>query len=311
MTDIPQQDTQADDAAASPVTHCGFIAIVGRPNVGKSTLMNRLIGQKVSITSAKAQTTRHRIHGVFTRDAHQFVFVDTPGFQTKHRNALNRVMNRAVTQALADVDVILFVIEAGRLTEADEEVIALLPKDRPVLLLLNKTDRTGDRAKLLPFVERIAKLHDFHAIMPVSAQRGDGLDALLKVAGELLPEGQAMFDVDDFTDRSERFLAAEYIREKLFRQLGDELPYGLAVEIERFEAEGNLRRIAACVIVSREAHKGIVIGQGGEVLKSVGSAARGDMEKVFGSRVFLELHVKVRSGWADDERALKSLGFEP
>ncbi|OYW28198.1 MAG: GTPase Era, partial [Methyloversatilis sp. 12-65-5] len=168
-----------------PITHCGFIAIVGRPNVGKSTLMNRLIGQKVSITSAKAQTTRHRIHGVLTRDARQFVFVDTPGFQTKHRNALNRVMNRSVTQALADVDVIVFVIEAGKLTEADQEVIALLPEDRPVLLLLNKTDKAGDRAKLLPFVERIAKLHDFHAILPVSAQRGDGLDALMKVAGEL------------------------------------------------------------------------------------------------------------------------------
>jgi GTP-binding protein Era len=312
MPDSELPDTPPGPSpTTTPITHCGFIAIVGRPNVGKSTLMNRLIGQKVSITSAKAQTTRHRIHGVLTREARQFVFVDTPGFQTKHRNALNRVMNRSVTQALADVDVIVFVIEAGKLTEADQEVIGLLPKDRPVLLLLNKTDKAGDRAKLLPFVERIAKLHGFHAILPVSAQRGDGLDALMKVAGELLPEGPAMFDADDFTDRSERFLAAEYIREKLFRQLGDELPYGLAVEIERFEAEGNLRRIAAAVIVGREAHKGIVIGRNGEVLKTVGSAARYDMEKVFDSKVFLELHVKVRSGWADDERALKSLGFEP
>lgn len=311
MTDIPPHDMADDVVAGPPVTHCGFIAIVGRPNVGKSTLVNRLIGQKVSITSAKAQTTRHRIHGVLTCDGRQFVFVDTPGFQTRHRNALNRAMNRTVTQALADVDVVVFVIEAGRLTDADEEVLALLPQDRPVLLLLNKTDRAGDRAKLLPFVERISKLREFHAIMPVSAQRGDGLDALLKVAGELLPAGPAMFDADDFTDRSERFLAAEYIREKLFRQLGDELPYGLAVEIERFDVEGALRRIAAAVIVSREAHKGIVIGRGGEVLKTVGAAARTDMERVFGSRVFLELHVKVRSGWADDERALKSLGFEP
>lgn len=292
-------------------TQCGFVAVVGRPNVGKSTLVNHLVGQKVSITSAKAQTTRHRIHGVRTDPMRQCVFVDTPGFQTKHRNALNRVMNRTVTQALADVDVVVLVIEAGRLGEADREVIALLPDTRPVILVINKVDRLADKSTLLPFIEQVARLRAFHAIVPLSALKGKHTDELVKVVGELLPAAPFMFDEDDFTDRSERFLAAEYIREKLFRLLGDELPYGLAVEIERYETEGALRRIAACVIVSRDAHKGIVIGRGGEVLKQVGSEARQDMERNFGCKVFLELHVKVRHGWADDERALKSLGYDP
>ncbi|MBS1136087.1 MAG: GTPase Era [Proteobacteria bacterium] len=292
----------------------GFVAVVGRPNVGKSTLVNRLIGQKVSITSAKAQTTRHLVRGIFTSPTHQYVFVDTPGYQTKHNSALNRVMNRNVTQALAGVDVVLFVVEAARFGEADRVLLQLLPRTRPVVLAINKIDSLKRKDELLPFIDRLSREYEFAAIVPVSATAGDGIDDLLRVAGDHLPEAPPLFDAEAITDRSERFLAAEFLREKLFRRLGAELPYGLTVEIERFEeasgAQGTLRHIHAAVIVERPSQKAIVIGKGGAQLKTIASEARRDMETLFGGKVFLEVWVKVRGGWADDERALRSLGYE-
>jgi GTP-binding protein Era len=289
---------------------CGTLAVIGRPNVGKSTLTNRLVGAKVSITSKKAQTTRHRIHGILTTEACQYIFVDTPGFQTTHRNALNRMMNRSVTQALADVDVVLFVIEAGRWGPGEKEILRLLPPDRQVLLIINKIDRLTDKSRLLPFIDSVSREYDFAEIIPLSAEKGHGTAELLATAAKFLPESPPFFDADDITDRSERFLAAELLREKLFRNLGEELPYGLTVEIEKFEEEGALRRIYAAIVVDREGYKAIVIGKGGERLKRISSDARADMERLFGGKVWLETWVKVKGGWADDERALKSLGYE-
>jgi GTP-binding protein Era len=290
--------------------HTGYLAIVGRPNVGKSTLTNRLVGAKVSITSRKAQTTRHRIHGILTTDACQFIFVDTPGFQTQHRNALNRLMSRSITQVLADVDVVLFMVEAGRWGSGEKELLSLIPRDRPVILVVNKIDRLAERDAVLPFLKKAAEEFPFTEVVPVSAEKGNNLDELLKVAARLLPEGQPIFAADDITDRSERFLAAEILREKLFRNLGQELPYDITVEIEQFEQEGALRRIHAAIVVDRAAHKAIVIGKGGEHLKRISSDARKEMEKLFGGKVWLETWVKVKSGWADNERALKSLGYQ-
>ena len=288
----------------------GYIAIVGRPNVGKSTLLNKLIGEKISIVSRKAQTTRHRITGILTKDDAQFVFVDTPGFQTKYSNALNRAMNRGVTQTLSDVDVVIFVVEAGRYDAKDKAVVRLLPKDRPVILVVNKTDLQKERAALLPFLAEVAADHDYAAVIPVSAAKGRQTDDLLREASKHLPNEGLMFPEDDLTDKSERFLASEYIREKVFRLLGDELPYATAVEIEKFETEGDLRRIFAAIVVDREGHKAIVIGKGGELLKRIASEARQDMERLFDGKVYLEIWVKVKSGWNDDERLLKSLGYE-
>jgi GTP-binding protein Era len=288
----------------------GYIAIVGRPNVGKSTLLNRLVGEKISIVSRKAQTTRHRITGIVTQPDAQFVFVDTPGFQTKHSNALNRAMNRGVTQTLGDVDVVLFVIEAGRYDAKDKAVVRLLPKDRPVILVVNKTDQLKSREVLLPFLAEVAADHDYAAIIPVSAAKGRQTGDILAEARKHLPNDGLMFPEDELTDKSERFLAAEYIREKLFRLLGDELPYAVTVEIEKFEVEGEVRRIYAAIVVDRDSHKAIVIGKGGESLKRIASEARHDMERLFDGKVYLEVWVKVKSGWADDERLLKSLGYE-
>jgi GTP-binding protein Era len=288
----------------------GYIAIVGRPNVGKSTLLNRLVGEKISIVSRKAQTTRHRITGIVTQPDAQFVFVDTPGFQTKFSNALNRAMNRGVTQTLSDVDVVLFVIEAGRYDAKDKAVVRLLPKDRPVILVVNKTDQLKSREALLPFLAEVASDHDYAAIIPVSAAKGRQTGDILAEARKHLPNEGLMFPEDELTDKSERFLAAEYIREKLFRLLGDELPYAVTVEIEKFEVEGEVRRIYAAIVVDRDSHKAIVIGKGGESLKRIASEARHDMERLFDGKVYLEVWVKVKSGWADDERLLKSLGYE-
>ena len=288
----------------------GYVAIVGRPNVGKSTLLNRLIGQKISIVSRKAQTTRHRIMGIRTDADAQYVFVDTPGFQTKHTSALNRTMNRGVTQALADVDAVLYVIEAGRFDAADKQVLALLPQDRPVICVVNKIDRIEDKTRLLPFLGELGKQRDFAAIVPVCAASGVQSEQLVGELRRHLPVREPLFDEDQITDRSERFLAAEFLREKLFRLLGDELPYATAVEIEKFELDGALRRISASIVVDRPNHKAMVIGKGGETLKRIASEARVDMEKLFDGKVFLEVFVKVKSGWADDERLLKSLGYE-
>jgi len=288
----------------------GTIAIVGRPNVGKSTLLNRLIGEKISIVSRKAQTTRHRIMGILTRPDAQFVFVDTPGFQTKHTNALNRTMNRGVTQALAEVDVVIFVLDADHFDERDKAVITLLPVERPVILAVNKIDQIKDKTKLLPILAKLAEQFAFAAIVPISAAKGNQLDDLLIETRKHLPNDELLFGEDEITDKSEKFIASEYIREKLFRLIGDELPYAATVEIEKFEIDGALRRISAAIVVDRQAHKGIVIGKGGETLKRIASEARQDMERLFDGKVFLEVFVKVKSGWNDDERLLKSLGYE-
>ncbi len=288
----------------------GTIAIVGRPNVGKSTLLNRLIGEKISIVSRKAQTTRHRIMGILTRPDAQYVFVDTPGFQTKHTNALNRAMNRGVTQALADVDVVVFVLDADHFDDRDKAVIKLLPSERPVILAVNKIDQIKEKAKLLPILGNLAGQFDFSAIVPISASKGSQLEDLLAEIRKHLPNEELLFGEDEITDKSEKFIASEYIREKLFRLIGDELPYAATVEIEKFELDGPLRRISAAIVVDRQAHKGIVIGKGGETLKRIASEARQDMERLFDGKVFLEVFVKVKSGWSDDERLLKSLGYE-
>ena len=288
----------------------GYIAIVGRPNVGKSTLLNHLIGQKISITSRKAQTTRHRIVGIRTDADAQYVFVDTPGFQMQHQNVLNRVMNRTVTQSLSDVDVALFVIEAMRFDARDEKVLALLPRNCPVVLVINKTDKVSDKSTLLPFIEKVSASFPFAAIIPVSAKRDAQLPELVQEIRRHLQEGEPIYGEDEITDRSERFLAAEIVREKVFRLLGDEIPYSISVEIEKFETEGELRRVYAAIIVDRDSQKPILIGKKGEKLKEIGTQARKDMEELFGLKVYLEVWVKVKSGWADDERAVKSLGYE-
>jgi GTP-binding protein Era len=288
----------------------GYLAVIGRPNVGKSTLTNRLVGAKVSITSKKAQTTRHRIHGVLTTEVAQFIFVDTPGFQMAHKNALNRLMNRSVTSTFADVDVILLVVEAGRWGNGEAEIVKMLPGDTPVVLVINKIDRLADKRELLPFIAKVSVLHDFAELVPLSAEKGIGTDELLTTVSRYLPEAPPEFDADDITDRSERFMASEILREKLFRNLGEELPYGIAVEIEKFEQEGELRRIHAAVIVDKAGHRAIVIGKAGERLKRISTDARKEMETLFGGKVWLETWVKVKGGWADDERALKSLGYD-
>ncbi len=288
----------------------GYIAIVGRPNVGKSTLLNYLIGQKVSITSRKAQTTRHRIHGIFTDEQSQFVFVDTPGFQTKHQNALNKGMNRVVTSSLRDVQVVLYVLEALRYDERDQQVLKLLPDNRPVLLVINKIDEVEDKGQLFSFAERIAKDFEFSDIVPVSAKQGDKIDELRETLRRHLPVCEPIFDKDDITDRSERFLASEILREKVFRFTGEELPYSVSVLIEQFKMDGKLRRISAAILVDKESHKAMLIGKKGEKLKEIATQARLDMEKLFDGKVFLEIFIKVRSGWADNQQVLRSLGYE-
>jgi GTP-binding protein Era len=289
----------------------GFIAIIGRPNVGKSTLLNHLVGQKISITSRKAQTTRHRITGILTDAQSQCVFVDTPGFQTEHKNALNRGMNRVVTGSLRDVNVVLFVIEARHYDERDRLVQKLLPQDVPVLLVINKADLMADKRELLPFIETVAREFAFAAIVPVSARQDKQLDTLLAAIRQLLPEGEPIYAADEITDRSERFLAAELLREKIFRFTGEELPYSSSVVIEQFKEEpSGMRRIHAAILVDKEAHKIMLIGKGGEKLKQIATEARLDMEKLFGAKVFLEVWIKVRSGWADNAHVLKTLGYE-
>ena len=299
----------ATDGPAAP-QRCGLVAIVGRPNVGKSTLINALVAQKISITSNKAQTTRHRITGVRTVGASQFVFVDTPGFQTRHAAALNRSLNRAVTGTLADVDIVLLVVEAGKWSAHDAAVLDLVDATKPVLLVANKLDLVGRRADLAPWLQQMHKRYAFAEFVPMSATRRADVDRLLAIVEPYLPEQPWLHAEDALTDRSDRFLAAEVVREKLFRLTGDELPYTSTVVVDRFEEEGDLRRIAATIVVEREAHKGMVIGAGGERLKRIGAEARQELEHLFDARVFLELWVKVKSGWADDEAHLRSYGYE-
>ncbi len=300
---------------------CGLVAIVGRPNVGKSTLLNALVGQKISITSDKAQTTRHRITGVRTVGASQFVFVDTPGFQTRHTAALNRTLNRTVQAALADVDVVLFVVEAGRFGLPDAKVLGLLQDPglvgKPVLLVANKLDALTRRNDVLPWLRAMQERHPFTEFVPMSAKKPADVQRLFSIIEGHLPEQPWLYDEDALTDRSERFIAGEIVREKLFRLTGDELPYTSTVVVDKFEEQGGdgeaaPRRvhITATIVVERDNHKGMVIGDGGERLKRIGSEARQDLERLWEARVFLELWVRVRSGWADDERHLRSYGYE-
>lgn len=289
---------------------CGYIAIIGRPNVGKSTLMNALIGAKVSITSRKAQTTRHRITGIQTTETAQFVYVDTPGFQTRHANALNRTLNRTVTNTLTAADVILFIVEAGSYGVADKQVLELLPKKVPCILVINKSDRIKDKAIMMPFAQQVAGEREFASIVPVSAKQRFQLNVLENEIQRHLPVNSPIFDEDDITDRSEKFLAAEIVREKVFRFVGDELPYTSTVLIEKFEEEGSLRRIFAAILVERDSHKAMVIGQKGAKLKEISTQSRLDMEKLFGGPVYLEIWVKVKSGWADNEAGLRAYGYE-
>lgn len=288
---------------------CGFIAIVGKPNVGKSTLMNHLIGQKISITSKKAQTTRQKITGVANSAQAQMIFVDTPGFQVRHRNALNDRLNQNVIDALNGVDLVLFVVEAGRFDDADKTVLRHLPKNRPVFLLVNKLDKICHKAQLSTQIEEIKQYYSFVGDEVVSAKHGLRLPELLSRLPQWLPESEALYSEDMLTDRTSRFLACEIVREKLFRYLGEELPYAMNVQLESFEEGDNLQRIHIAVLVDKESQKGILIGKGGQKLKKISTEARLDMEKLFDSKVFLKVWVKVKSGWADDIRFLRELGL--
>ena len=315
--DIPDAvlplDVNAALALAANGQRCGTIAIVGRPNVGKSTLLNALVGQKISITSRKAQTTRHRITGIRTLGATQFVFVDTPGFQTKQirgRTALNRNLNRTVTATLGDVDVVVFMVEAGRFGPDDAKVLALMPPDKPVFLVANKLDVVARRTDILPWLKGMMDKHPFTEYVPMASTKPSDVERLFKIVEPYLPEQPWVYEEDALTDRSDKFMAAELIREKLFRLTGDELPYSATVIIDKYEQEGNLRKIAATIVVERDGHKGMIIGDKGEKLKRMGTEARHELEALTGDKVFLEIWVKVRSGWADDEARVKTFGYE-
>ncbi|MFV9473013.1 GTPase Era [Advenella sp. RU8] len=288
----------------------GFIAVVGRPNVGKSTLTNALIGSKISIVSRKAQTTRHRIHGVLTRDREQFVFVDTPGFQTRHGGAMNRMMNRVVTQALADVDVVLHVVEAGKWSVGDDNIVPLLPSAKKCILVISKVDTLKNKNEMFDFVGKIMSKFNYDAVVPLSAVKKIQLDTLLDEISRRLPEGEPMFEEDALTDRSIRFIAAELIREKIFRLVGDELPYACTVVIEKWDEDEKGVHIAACVVVEREGHKPILLGAKGMHMKRIASEARQDIRDLLEKPVFLEIYIKVRKGWSDKESALRDLGYE-
>ena len=288
---------------------CGHVAIVGRPNVGKSTLMNALVGAKISITSKKPQTTRHRIVGIATDAAAQFVFVDTPGFQTQHRSRLNEHLNRAVRESLSDVDVVVLVLDATRISAADRAVVRLLPARVPVVAAVNKVDLLADKAVLLPRLAEIAALHAFAAIVPVSAERGTQLPALRAEIAKLLPVSAPLYPEDDLTDRDERFLAAEFIREKIFRLLGDEVPYATTVGIEQFVLDGSLRRIHATVYVDKPGQRALLLGEGGARMKAIATQARAEMERLFGGKVYLEVWVRVKRGWADTDASLARFGY--
>ncbi|MEM6606630.1 MAG: GTPase Era [Pseudomonadota bacterium] len=289
---------------------CGYVAIVGRPNVGKSTLLNHLIGQKLSITSRKPQTTRHQVLGIKTTERAQMLFVDTPGIHGKASRELNRVMNRAATSALQGVDVVVMVVDRAAWRDDDERVLKFCRSENtPVLLALNKIDLTEDQAELLPHLDHLGSTNVFDALIPIAALRGTNLDVLESEIIERLPAGPFLFSEDEITDRSTRFLAAEIVREKITRQLGDELPYSVAVEIEDYKVEGRITHISALILVERKGQKAIIIGNGGERLRRIGTEARVDIERLLDGKVMLNLWVKVRGGWADDERALRSLGY--
>lgn len=289
---------------------CGYVAVVGRPNVGKSTLTNALIGAKVSITSRKAQTTRHRITGVLTREDAQFVFVDTPGFQMRHGGAMNKMMNRVVSQTLSDVDVILFVVQAGQWTTADQALLEMLPKQGQVILVVSKTDTIKDKVALYPFVAQISQKYPFAAVVPVSAEKNRQLDDLLGEIAKFLPHNEPYFDEQTLTDRPMRFLVAELIREKIFRLVGDELPYGCTVVIEQWEELPDSVRIDACVIVGRETHRPILLGAKGMHMKRIATEARQEISKLVEKPVHLEIYIKVKRGWSDRQSSLREFGYE-
>lgn len=291
-------------------TRCGYVAIVGRPNVGKSTLLNHILGQKISITSRKPQTTRNAVVGIKTEGDVQIIFVDTPGMHLGQQKAINRYMNRAATTAMKDVDVVVFVVDRFIWTEEDEAVAEKLQHiNSPVILAVNKVDQIEDKETLLPHLQQLAEKLKVAEIVPISALRNNNLDRLEQLITERLPEGIHMYPEDQVTDRSSRFMAAEIVREKITRQLGDELPYEMAVEIEEFKQEGNLLNISALILVERDGQKKILIGDKGARIKLIGTEARIDMEKLFEMKIMLKLWVKVKSGWSDDERALRSLGY--
>jgi len=290
----------------------GYVAIIGRPNVGKSTLINRVLGQKLCITSRRPQTTRHRILGIKTSDDSQLVYVDTPGLHIDDKRAMNRYMNRAAASSIDDVDVILFLVDGMNWTEEDERVLERLKQNAkaPVILVINKVDKLADKEVLLPQIEKLATYFDFANVLPISARKGVNVEQLEQEIKKLIPEGELIFPEDQITDRSSRFLAAELIREQLFRHLGQELPYSITVEIEQFDDEEKLYRLGAVIYVERDGQKSIVIGKKGALLKSVGKDARLEMQRLFGRKVFLRLWVKVREGWGDNERMLKNLGYK-
>jgi GTP-binding protein Era len=312
----PEGGAAPTDGSGAP-RRCGLVAIVGKPNVGKSTLLNALVGQKISITSRKAQTTRHRITGMRTVGATQFVFVDTPGFQTRHNNALNRSLNKAVMGAVGDVDLILYVVEAGTFNQADAKVLSVLGKGIPTLLVANKLDTVNRRADIAPWLQEMQQRHAFAEFVPMSAKNAKDIERLLTICEKYLPEQDWWYAEDELTDRSEKFLASETVREKLFRLTGDELPYTSTVVVDKFEEEApqkkgqkRLVRIAATIVVEREGHKAMVIGDKGERIKRIGTETRVELEKLMDAKVFIELWVKVRSGWADDEARVRSFGYE-
>ena len=292
--------------------HCGFVAIVGRPNVGKSTLLNQLLGQKISITSRKAQTTRHRIVGIDTQDNDQIIYIDTPGLHIEEKRAINRFMNRAASSSIGDVELVIFVVEGTHWND-DDEMVANKLKDckSPVLLVINKIDNVTDKTQLLPHIQAISQKINFLDVVPISAEKGEGVDIIKDIVKKHLPEGEHHFPEDYITDRSQRFMASEIIREKLMRFLGDELPYSVTVEIEQFKVDerNGMYRINGLILVERDGQKKMVIGNKGEKIKKIGIEARKDMQSFFDNKVHLELWVKVKAGWADDERALRSLGY--
>ena len=299
----------AAESIATPAFRCGQVAIVGKPSVGKSTLLNALVGARIAITSRRPQTTRHRLRGILTTAQAQFIFVDTPGFQTRHRSRLNERLNRAVRDSVADVDVIVVVLDAKGLAAADREVLALLPPGVATIAAVNKVDRLSDRDRLLPLIAQVAAAREFAAIVPVSAEKRWQLDVLTREIAACLPPGPPLYPAEDLTDRDERFLAAEYVREKIFRLLGEELPYAAAVTVDRFTHEGDLRRIEATVLVEKASQRAILLGKDGARMKAIATAARRDMESLFGGKVFLEVWVRVSAGWSDDERTLTRLGY--
>ena len=288
---------------------CGTVAIAGRPNTGKSSLLNKLIGEKLAIVSSKAQTTRHPVSGILTAADCQYVLVDLPGYQTRHVNVLNRALNRRAAEGARDCDAVAFVLEAVRWGASDRQVLARMPAEQRVVAVVNKVDLLEDSLQLLPFIERLQKEREFAAIVPVSARTGKNLPELLRVLRELLPEGPAAYPAEQLTDRDERFFAAEILREKLFRLLGEELPYRCDVALESFRQERGLRRIEATVWVERESQKPIVVGRSGELLKRISTAARKEMERLFGGKVYLGVWVKVKRGWTGDARLLRQLGY--